>query len=201
MAPDRAPHHKEDNTQMPAKKIDRTGQTYGRWYVIREAEPRLEPNGKRRTMCLCRCTGGHEAVVHSATLGRGSSTSCGRGECHHGGGQGNPAWSTLEGNPRWTGEDATYGGAHHRVRREHGSASLYRCSCGCGRQAEDWAYLGTDPNAKISAEGKSKGCLYSPNPEHYAPLARPCHKAFDIWQAQRRTDLTLGAAIVEAVAA
>jgi hypothetical protein len=95
-----------------------------------------------------------------------------------------------KGNP-----SVAYTSAHARVKAEHGPASDWRC--GCGRQADEWAYLGTDPEPKVSTHADSLDSLYSTSPEHYAPLAKPCHRGFDLWQAQRRTGLTLSALIVE----
>lgn len=97
----------------------------------------------------------------------------------------------------WKGEDVTYIGAHNRVTREHGKAVEWKCACGCGRQANDWAYLGTDPAAKVDETGR----LYSVSPDHYAPLAKTCHRGFDVWQAQRRTGVPLALVIAEALAA
>ncbi|KDQ67243.1 hypothetical protein ACFYPK_07970 [Streptomyces halstedii] len=97
----------------------------------------------------------------------------------------------------WKGDDVSYVGAHNRVTREHGKAAEWKCACGCGRQATDWAYLGTDPAVKVD----ETGCLYSVSPDHYAPLAKSCHRKFDAWQAQRRPGVSLGAAIIEAMAA
>lgn len=97
----------------------------------------------------------------------------------------------------WKGENVSYIGAHNRVTREHGKAAEWKCACSCGRQANDWAYLGTDPAAKVDEAGR----LYSAGPEHYAPLAKPCHRGFDTWQAQCRTGVPLGLVVAEALAA
>ncbi|GHB00500.1 hypothetical protein GCM10010330_63320 [Streptomyces tendae] len=102
----------------------------------------------------------------------------------------------------WKGEDVSYVGAHSRVKAEHGPASSWPCSCGCGRQADDWAYLGTaGEREKVSDAKGSKGFPYSPDPEDFAPLAKTCHKRFDTWQAQRRTGVPLALVIAEALAA
>ncbi|EFL02234.1 MULTISPECIES: hypothetical protein [unclassified Streptomyces] len=84
---------------------------------------------------------------------------------------------------------------------EHGPASGWRCVCGCGRRAAEWAYLGADPNPKVSTHADSGGSLYSTDPEHYAPLAKPCHRSFDVWQAQRHAGVPIGLVIAEALAA
>ncbi|MFE2970830.1 hypothetical protein ACFXKC_45945 [Streptomyces sp. NPDC059340] len=41
------------------------------------------------------------------------------------------------------------------------------------------------------------GCVYSVDPERYAPLAKSCHRKLDAWQAQRRTGLLLAVAVTE----
>jgi hypothetical protein len=97
----------------------------------------------------------------------------------------------------WKGDGVSYIGAHNRVTREHGKAVEWKCACGCGRQAADWAYLGTDPAAKVDESGR----LYSADPEQYAPLAKSCHRKFDAWQAQRRTGLRLWGVIAETLGA
>ncbi|MEU3901652.1 hypothetical protein [Streptomyces sp. NPDC045251] len=97
----------------------------------------------------------------------------------------------------WKGDDVSYIGAHNRVTREHGKAAEWKCACGCGRQATDWAYLGTDPAAKVDETGR----LYSVSPDHYAPLAKTCHRSFDTWQAQRRNGVPIALVIAEALAA
>jgi hypothetical protein len=53
---------------------DLTGQTFGRWRVLREVPH--EPRAKRRW--LCRCTCGIEAEVRIDHLRSGTSASCGR---------------------------------------------------------------------------------------------------------------------------
>lgn len=52
--------------------IDLTGQTFGRWTVMRRAE---SPTG--RTMWLCKCSCGTERAVFAADLKSQKSKSCG----------------------------------------------------------------------------------------------------------------------------
>lgn len=73
----------------------------------------------------------------------------------------------------WRGDDVGYVGAHSRVRSKHGSAASHLCAH-CGAQADDWAYDHADPNEKQDRRG-----AYSPDPSHYFPLCRPCHRAYD----------------------
>lgn len=46
----------------------------------------------------------------------------------------------LEGNPNWSGDDATYSGIHQRNELVRGKASRHRCDT-CERQAENWAFI------------------------------------------------------------
>jgi len=57
---------------MPAKGPDLTGQTFGYWTVLGEAE-KLDVN--RRWFCRCAC--GTERAVQQPSLNRGGSQSCG----------------------------------------------------------------------------------------------------------------------------
>lgn len=77
----------------------------------------------------------------------------------------------------WSGEDASYGAAHRRVRRAKGSAAGYLCTH-CLQQASHWAYDHTDPNAHTELVNGSV-LAYSLNPDHYMPLCVPCHRQYD----------------------
>ena len=59
---------------------DLTGQRFGRWTVV-SIEDKRARYGNVRWLCLCDC--GTERVVVSRQLIRGTTKSCGRGECHH----------------------------------------------------------------------------------------------------------------------
>jgi hypothetical protein len=80
------------------------------------------------------------------------------------------------------GPDSGYHAAHKRLMRVRGKAKLYVCSqCG-DRQAKDWAYLHGSPGGKpagVTASGTPHG-PYSLDPDHYAPMCKPCHKAYDL---------------------
>ena len=89
-------------------------------------------------------------------------------------------------------EWCTFVGAHQRVARLWGAASQYPC-IECGRQAQDWAYDGTDPTEiyGFSREGElipgsSSGCFYSRFPEFYMPMCKKCHKRRDMGVASRQ---------------
>ena len=54
-------------------KFDLTGQVFGLWTVLHEAEP--DKSGRARWLCRCQC--GKERVVTADNLRSGKSTSCG----------------------------------------------------------------------------------------------------------------------------
>jgi hypothetical protein len=87
------------------------------------------------------------------------------------------------GHPMWKGNDIGYGAAHERVYRLHGKASDWPCSARCGRQAEEWAYCHDAENELYELVKNPHGNYievpYSPNPDDYVPLCKPCHVDFD----------------------
>ena len=73
----------------------------------------------------------------------------------------------------WTGDDATYGAVHLRLRNTLGAASEYECIC--GRSARHWAYLHNDPAERTSDMGP-----YSLDQDCYLPMCARCHKLLDM---------------------
>jgi hypothetical protein len=67
-----------------------------------------------------------------------------------------------------------YDGAHKRVTRERGPATLLWC-VDCGSPADEWSYAGDSPHELSTATG----LLYSPRIEDYEPRCRPCHRRKD----------------------
>lgn len=65
---------------MPVKH-NLTGRIFGRWVVLREAEPKLY-GGKPTRQWLCCCLCGVERVLKQGVLLRGTSTQCNK--CGHG---------------------------------------------------------------------------------------------------------------------
>jgi hypothetical protein len=61
---------------------------------------------------------------------------------------------------------------HQKLPFWRGSAKQHKC--GCGSQAEEWAYMNACPNEKQSKFG-----AYSLDPYEYAPLCIPCHRRMD----------------------
>lgn len=74
----------------------------------------------------------------------------------------------------WVGDRATYNALHHRWRNSVGPASNFACD-DCGSRALDWAYDHADPDEVVG----ERGLTYSLKFEHYRPLCRKCHIAFD----------------------
>lgn len=68
----------------------------------------------------------------------------------------------------------SYGGVHHWLLLHRGRASEYACTA-CGKQARDWAYDHEDPDARYDMYDG----VFSPDPDHYLPFCRSCHKWFD----------------------
>lgn len=75
----------------------------------------------------------------------------------------------------WRGDALGYQAAHVRVATARGPASAHAC-VDCGMPATDWAYNHTDPSELRRPNGT---CPYSPNPDHYSPRCRKCHRALD----------------------
>lgn len=87
---------------------------------------------------------------------------------------------TGEAHTNWLGEDVGYTGAHDRVRRLHGSASLHLCT-ECGNPAYHWSYNHDDPDEKHAIVRLTPNPIaYSDKPGHYSPRCVPCHKRFDL---------------------
>lgn len=74
----------------------------------------------------------------------------------------------------WTGDAATYGTVHDRLRAWRGPARAHRC-VDCDRQAHHWSYDHGCPDERTSRHGP-----YSPHLEHYRPRCGRCHKAHDM---------------------
>lgn len=61
---------------MP-KKIDLTGQRFGRLTVMYEAEPKYTSGGNRKVVWHCKCDCGNEKDISSSELRKGYTKSCG----------------------------------------------------------------------------------------------------------------------------
>lgn len=60
-----------------SRKIDITGQRFGRWVALYEVEPHIRPDGQKTRIWHCICDCGNEKDVMMSSLRRGSSQSCG----------------------------------------------------------------------------------------------------------------------------
>lgn len=60
---------------MGCKLIDLMGQTFGRLYVIKRSDRKMDYNGETLWDCLCEC--GKTGMFRSRDLRRGHSQSCG----------------------------------------------------------------------------------------------------------------------------
>lgn len=59
------------------KKLNLTGQRFGKLVVLNEGEPRIEPSGKKKVRWNCLCDCGNTALVSTDNLRSGHTTSCG----------------------------------------------------------------------------------------------------------------------------
>lgn len=82
----------------------------------------------------------------------------------------------------WIGDQVTYIGAHFRVQRARGSATLHDC-IDCYAPAADWSYNHDDPHELRDG----RGYPYSADPEQYDPRCKSCHIRFDNRARARRT--------------
>jgi len=142
---------------------DITGQTFGRWTVLREVPH--EPRGKRRW--LCRCTCGLEAEVRIDHLRSGTSASCGR---RHLEGQRIGALEVLYPAPNVPSQSRYHVKGH----------TAWVCRCDCGREVvmttealtrsatPDCGHSRLRPAAAVSSSVPSTGWPAESTPE--APL-------------------------------
>ena len=77
-----------------------------------------------------------------------------------------------------------YAASQVRVKKSRGRASTHPCDV-CGRSAQDWAYLHTDPNELTETvpdrnkPGETRTVPFSADPKFYAPMCKSCHVTFD----------------------
>lgn len=90
--------------------------------------------------------------------------------------QGSKSRGSRSDNPYWSGDRVTYSGAHIRVRRIRGRVSTH--VCGCGAQAQEWAYDHADENELVGVTA-GREAPYSADPSHYVPMCRSCHRTSD----------------------
>ena len=89
-----------------------------------------------------------------------------------------------EGHPLWVGDSASYHTAHRRIFYKRGSTAGHEC-VDCGEEAAEWSYDHNDPHEKQGLCTRGIQVLtYSPDPYHYSPRCRPCHRKFDSSQKE-----------------
>lgn len=59
----------------PRKKL--TGERYGRFCVLEQADDYITPTGKRRTQWLCQCDCGKQFIAETTNILKGNTKSCG----------------------------------------------------------------------------------------------------------------------------
>jgi len=80
---------------------------------------------------------------------------------------------------RYRTDAPTYRGAHYRVTTKRGPAREHFCA-ECNGNAAEWAYLGGDPNERVGfPDMTGRTAKFSPNPDYYVPMCRPCHRRAD----------------------
>lgn len=148
------------------------GKSFGRLTVVSYAG--TSDSRDRRWNCSCVC--GNVASAYTVDLNRGNVRSCGCLQREV------AAARAKAGYPRT--ETPGYVTAHRWIWDTKGKASEHEC-VQCGAEGQDWAYDGEDP-MEVVAQFTHKGLAYSLNPDHYQPMCKPCHGAFDAEMKRNR---------------
>lgn len=115
------------------KKIDLTGQKFGRLLVLEEAAPRFTPSGIKRTMWKCQCNCGNIKEVDGNHLRSGHTSSCG---CKLG-----------------THLEIDIGTRFGKLTVLEYVTGGYKCQCDCGKQVI------VRPTSLLNGQKQSCGCL------------------------------------------
>lgn len=75
----------------------------------------------------------------------------------------------------------TYSQAHLRLKTDRGRPTQHAC-IGCGEPAQEWAYMGGDPD-----ELTERGLRYSLDQDRYEPMCHVCHTRHDRAMADGRS--------------
>jgi len=113
----------------------------------------------------------------------GTCVDCG-GSCYRSADRCNPCMGRARigvGNPRWQGDNISYGAAHDRVYAAHGPASDHQC-VDCNGEAREWSYKHGDPN-ELTQLVEGYMLAYSCDPSYYEPRCVPCHRSYDLQEA------------------
>jgi hypothetical protein len=84
----------------------------------------------------------------------------------------NPTPKPGASNPMWKGDEVGYAGAHQRLGAVSGDC------VSCGEPAEEWAIDHSYPSLMVGYHG-GREKAYSPDPDAYVALCRPCHRSAD----------------------
>lgn len=81
-------------------------------------------------------------------------------------------------NTKWATKKPVVGyrAVHARLMYEIGKAKEFTCEC--GKQAQEWAYLG-DENEMVATASYELGKVYSQNLDAYTPMCCSCHRKMD----------------------
>lgn len=83
----------------------------------------------------------------------------------------------------WDNPEISWSAAHSRCHATWGRAAQYSC-VDCDRQAQEWAYDGTDPDELYGRYSTTNTWMYfSMWPEFYMPLCKKCHRKRDTQKA------------------
>lgn len=155
------------------------GKTFGRLTVVSFTG---DKNAAGNYLWNCSCICGNVTQAATVDLNRGNVRSCG---CLQ------REVASARAKARFPRTEApTYATAHRWIWDTNGPAAEHKC-VQCSKQARDWAYDGEDP-LEVVAQFAHKGLVYSLNPNHYKPMCKKCHCAFDAeMRRNRKADLVL----------
>lgn len=110
--------------------IDLTGVKFNHLTVIKRAEDRIEPSGKKKIMWLCKCDCGKEIIVAGPNLKSGNTKSCG---CFH-----KEAMKALQvdySGQRFGRLTALYR-TNDKIFSTGRTRAQYHCVCDCGKEID-----------------------------------------------------------------
>lgn len=114
------------------KTHDLTGMKFRKLLVISQAEPRIEPSGKRRTMWNCRCDCGNECTARATDLVGGRRKSCG---CSKSGIRKQITWKRIREQPQQKfGKLKVIREAEDYVCPDGEHITQVKCICDCGKE-------------------------------------------------------------------
>ena len=103
-----------------SRKIDLTGQKFGRLTVIDEAPPRIRGDGCKVTYWNCECECGTKKIIRGYSLTSGSTVSCG-------------CWRKEKAKVNLLGKKFTYLTVIEEIGRDKNGRVIWLCKCDCGK--------------------------------------------------------------------